>query len=92
MNRGFSAPVIISIERSPKDLATLMAKDPDSFVRWDAAQELAIVVLIGEIEGNRNSDALDEYLRSIDSILSNTDGDPAATAQLITLPSEAVLV
>ena len=91
LNRGFSAPVIISIERSPKDLATLMAKDPDSFVRWDAAQELAIVVLIGEIEGNRNSDALDEYLRSIDSILSNTDGDPAATAQLITLPSEAVL-
>ena len=38
--QGFSAPVQLEFERSPGELALLLAHDPDPFSRWDAAQQL----------------------------------------------------
>ena len=38
--REFSAPVQLELQRSEADLALLLRSDPDSFSRWDAAQQL----------------------------------------------------
>ena len=38
--RGFSAPVKVSHERNPEELAFLVQHDTDGFVRWDAMQTL----------------------------------------------------
>ena len=40
--RGFSAPVKVSHERNPEELAFLVQHDTDGFVRWDAMQTLWI--------------------------------------------------
>ena len=40
--RKFSAPVKVLWDRSDDELAFLMANDPDSFSRWEAAQTLTI--------------------------------------------------
>lgn len=39
-NRGFSAPVAVTIERTEDDLLHLFAHDTDGLSRWDAGQEL----------------------------------------------------
>ena len=36
--RGFSAPVRFEMDRTPDELAFLMAHDTDAFNRWEAAQ------------------------------------------------------
>src|SRR5690606_34185826 len=43
--RGFSAPVKLQMDYSREDLQFLMAHDTDGFTRWNAAQQLGVVVL-----------------------------------------------
>jgi aminopeptidase N len=45
LNRGFSAPVIVSAAASRADLAFLAGHDDDPFARWEAMQRLALDVL-----------------------------------------------
>src|SRR3546814_11671934 len=40
VNRGFSAPVVMDVERGDGDLETLAASDSDPFARYAAIQEL----------------------------------------------------
>ena len=91
LNRGFSAPVIVNIDRKPQDLGAIMATDTDPFARWDASQELVLRILMGEIKGRTDDDALSEYFRAMSLVISRAEFDPAAAAQILSLPSETVL-
>jgi aminopeptidase N len=44
--RGYSAPVILEMERSREELAFQMGRDGDPFQRWDAGQRLASILLL----------------------------------------------
>ena len=93
--RGFSAPVKIEADYSDTDLAFLMAKDTDSFNRWDAAQELylrEIDRLLGDAQKGEPSETSAEVsphvLEAFDLALDAAPGDQALAARILTLPDE----
>ena len=89
INRGFSAPVTISAERSHDALAFLSAHDDDPFSRYEAMQQLMINVLLDAIAGA----ALDSapVIEAISNTISDPSLDRAFIAEAIKLPSEAYL-
>ena len=91
--RGFSAPVKTITDLSETDLLTLLAFDPDSFNRWQAAQTLATRHLIRSTEqvktGAPAEAASPDLIAAFRAVLDDPKGDPAFVAQVLTLPSEA---
>ncbi|WP_414471672.1 aminopeptidase N [Microvirga sp. M2] len=89
--RGFSAPVKVSLELSSDDLLVLLRHDTDAFNRWQAAQTVAMRILValstGVSVGDEDMEALSSAIRSF----TETDAlnDPAFAALVLTLPSEA---
>lgn len=81
--RGFSAPVRLEFEQSREDLVALIGFDNDPFVRWDASQRLAFEA-IDEGTGVLAQDYVDALRRVL-----NGSSEPAMTAQLLALPTEA---
>jgi len=92
--RGFSAPVSIDAGLSDAELALLMARDTDSFSRWDAAQTLG-VRLVRKLASDRANGTpmavAEEFMEAVRHILSGAAPDGLARAQLLTLPDEPVL-
>ncbi len=90
--RGFSAPVRVRSDLDEDDRLTLLAHDPDGFNRWEAAQATVTRHLLralgrdGEPAGSLPDAAL---LAALRSALAGAEADPAFTAQVLTLPSEA---
>jgi aminopeptidase N len=84
--RGFSAPVKLDAGHSDAELAFLMAHDTDSFNRWDAAQDLALRVIVQLLEGQDTS-AAQPFLDAVGDIL-RSDLDPGLRAETLRLPSE----
>ncbi len=91
LNRGFSSPVIIEMERTPSELGLLIAKDTDPFVRWDSAQVLAGQILHKKMRGETYEYLIEHYLQSIGMVLNETNVNYAESALLLSLPSEAIL-
>ncbi|NQX88010.1 MAG: aminopeptidase N [Halioglobus sp.] len=92
--RGFSAPVRLRYHYSRDDLCALMRGDSDGFVRWDAAQSLAIEVLteMGQQVVSGESVDIDARLTSAWVDLLNDDSlDAAMVAEMLRLPSEEYL-
>ncbi len=89
--RGFSAPVKLDFPFQKNDLLFLLAKDNDSFARWEAGQTLALETL-QELIGQHASQkpfALDsDYLETLGRVASDESVDPAFRAQLLNLPDE----
>ncbi|NBS25811.1 MAG: aminopeptidase N [Gammaproteobacteria bacterium] len=90
--RGFSAPVKLHYPYSRDELMLMMQHENDGFARWEAAQQLALLVL-GDLQSGRNE--VDERLVSaFTSVLSaalDDSQDKAMLANLLILPSEAYL-
>lgn len=92
--RGFSAPVRLKMDRSDEDLAVLLAHDPDPFCRWEAGQELASRVILGQLDAVASGTAphlpthLTEALRGV---LQAEVADLALVAYALALPAEAAL-
>jgi aminopeptidase N len=89
--RGFSAPVAIRYDASESDLVTLVAKDSDSFNRWQAAQTFATRLLLRSVErvrGGGEPFASVEFIGALGTLVATSD-DPAFVAEAVTLPSEA---
>jgi aminopeptidase N len=84
INRGFSAPVAISVERRPGELEALATSDDDPFARYEALQELAFRVLVDGGEPDALVEAIGATLRS-------NALDPAFKGEALTLPSEAMV-
>jgi aminopeptidase N len=89
--RGFSAPVRLDYAASEADLITLIAHDGDSFNRWQAAQSYATHLLLRSVEAVRaGGEARGDqgFIGALAAVI-REGVDPAFTAQMIALPSEA---
>ena len=92
--RGYSAPVNLSFERSPRDLAFLMAHDTDTFVRWDAGQTLfgdAILALAADAAACRDLSLGVHLVEAFRAVLVDPELDGSMRALMLVLPSETVL-
>jgi aminopeptidase N len=92
--RNWSAPVKLNYDYSREQLMFLMAHDTDGFNRWEAAQQLGILVLKDQVTAFQNSEtlALDTHLlEALRAILNNDSLDPALAARTLILPSSTYL-
>ncbi|KMO18680.1 aminopeptidase N [Methylobacterium indicum] len=97
--RGFSAPVKVEHALTRDERLTLLAHDGDAFNRWQAAQSLAMEVLVGRaradapLAGEAGPDgasltaALATFLDG-EAAAGGTLADPAFAALVLTLPGE----
>ena len=83
LNRGFSAPIKLHVEGS--DNIFLMQHDTDGFVRYEAAQEEAVAVMMH----SRNSGA---FVDAFGVILCDERIDLLFKAELLELPSLGLLM
>jgi len=92
--RGFSAPVKLAFDYSRDDLTFLMSRDSDGFVRWDAAQQLGVLILndmIAAIHAGNDVEVDPRLLDAYRAILADKALDKAMVALILNLPSEAYL-
>ncbi len=92
--RGFSAPVELIIERSPEELAFLLAHDSDAFHRWEAGQVLFGDELLELTRRAQRGEALELAESSIEAmrkVLLDRELDGALKANMLALPSSLVL-
>ena len=92
--RGFSAPVKLEYDYSREDLAFIMSRDSDGFCRWDACQQLAVVVIqeLAAAHCQRGVLSVDQrLLEAFRSLLLDESLDPAMVALMLNLPSENYL-
>ncbi len=89
INRGFSAPIIIQVERRPGELERLALSDSDPFARFEAMQELMMRALIRGARGETGDGAA--VIEAIGATLRSNALDPAFKAEAIILPSEAAI-
>ncbi len=87
LNRGFSAPVQISVNHSAADQLFLMAHDRDSFNRWEAGQTRGRTLILDAMAGAPAG--LDGYADALGRILDDAGLDNAFKALMLGLPSEA---
>ena len=91
--RGFSAPVRLA--PPPRErLAFLFAHDPDPFARWEAGQQLAMVLLLEMVAAVQRGEApvLDPaFITAVDRTLADRRLDRALIAEALVLPSEDYL-
>jgi len=93
--RGFSAPVILKMERSLEELAFLLRYDTDTFNRWEAGQQLAVQVIFRLVDDLQNAKPLQldaviiEAYRSL--LAENHTQDLSYQAMLLALPEESYL-
>ena len=91
LNRGFSAPIKLAVERTSDDLRFLAAHDTDLFNRWQALQTLATGVLIDNVTRRHDSGAHRNkgLIEALAPVLAQQTLEPAFAALALTLPSEA---
>ena len=88
--RGFSAPVKLSGQ--PRSQLLLLAQhDRDSFVRWDATQQVAMAVILAHVTGEDAGDALGGLAGGLAAALRALT-DPALVAELLALPATSVVM
>jgi aminopeptidase N len=88
--RDFSAPVKLHYHYTPAELALLMQHDPDAYVRWQAAQQLAETALLENVRQHAQGRPmeLDVHLAAaFRSLLQDQQTDPALLAEAILLPA-----
>jgi aminopeptidase N len=92
LNRGFSAPVKLSLPFEPGDLRFLAAHDSDPFNRWQAVQTLAMILLKANVAALRSSAPVredDGLMAALGAILNDAKLEPAFIALTLAPPSEA---
>jgi aminopeptidase N len=92
--RGFSAPVVLKMDRSMEELAFLLSHDPDTFNRWEAAQELAgkvIFGLIADIQQGRPLQVNPLLVQAYQNVIQESWGDLSYFSLLLKLPDESYL-
>jgi aminopeptidase N len=92
LNRGFSAPIKLTVPIEADALRFLAAHDRDPFNRWQAVQTLAMTLLKSNVAIVRSGGAprLDQGLMdALGAILKDTALEPAFIALTLSPPSEA---
>lgn len=93
--RNFSAPVIVSYERSAAELALLAQHDTDPYARWEATQQVASAQLLTLVDKYSTGHALQidpEFIQTWQALQSDKQLSPAYQARLLTLPTERELL
>jgi aminopeptidase N len=86
INRGFSAPVRVAVEREAGDLEALAASDSDPFARYEALQELMTRAIVAGAEGG--AVPLAPVVEAVRGTLSSSALDSAFKAEAVLPPSE----
>ena len=89
LNRGFSAPVQVTINNSPADQLFLMGNDRDSFNRWEAGQTRGRELILGLLNGSGQPQDIEAYAAAVERILGDAALDDAFKALMLNLPAEA---
>ncbi|HTC03407.1 MAG TPA: aminopeptidase N [Xanthobacteraceae bacterium] len=92
INRGFSAPVKLSLPIEAGDLRFLAAHDSDPFNRWQAVQTLAMSLLTANVAAVRNGATVrddDGLMDALGALLANDKLEPAFIAFNLVPPSDA---
>jgi len=92
INRGFSAPIKLSLPIEAEDLRFLAAHDSDPFNRWQAVQTLAMSLLTSNVAALRNGATArddDGLMAALGAILTNDKIEPAFIALNLVPPSDA---
>ncbi len=92
LNRGFCAPIKLSLPVEPGDLRFLAAHDSDSFNRWQAVQTLAMSLLTGNVAALRQNKAPrtdDGLIAALSANLANQKLEPAFIALTLNPPSDS---
>lgn len=92
--RGFSAPVLLKMQRSLDELAFLLRHDSDPFNRWEAGQQLACQVIFQLIEDIQQQRPLSLPVVMLDAfrdLLADSGDDLSYAALLLSLPEESYL-
>jgi len=90
INRGFTAPIIVEMERDAGELAWLAAHDDDPFARYEALQQLMVDALVSRIATGDTTQG-EALVAAVANTLDGATGDPAFVAEAVSLPSEAFL-
>jgi aminopeptidase N len=92
LNRGFSAPIKLSLPMEADDLRFLAAHDVDSFNRWQAVQTLGMTLLtanVAAIRAGAPTRSDDGLMAALGAVLNDTKLEPAFVALTLSPPSEA---
>ncbi|HET9810133.1 MAG TPA: aminopeptidase N [Sphingomicrobium sp.] len=89
INRGFSAPVVMNVQRKAGELEKLAASDTDPFARYEAIQELMMRWLVEEAEGGSPDSSA--VVRAVGNSLRSNALDAAFKAEAILLPTESMI-
>jgi aminopeptidase N len=89
--RGFSAPVKVALDLGDEELLTLLRHDSDAFNRWEAAQTVAMRLLVRLARSaNAGLEAADSLAAALLAFLDReAERDPAFAALMLALPSES---
>jgi aminopeptidase N len=92
LNRGFSAPIKLTLPVEPDDLRFLAAHDSDPFNRWQAVQTLAMILLKANVtllRGGGLAREDDGLMAALGATLNDAKLEPAYIALTLSPPSEA---
>jgi aminopeptidase N len=89
INRDFSAPVLLDIDRGDGELERLAASDPNPFARYEAGQELMLRALIAGARGETVDPA--PVIEAMRGTLRSNELDVAFKGEALTMPSEALI-
>lgn len=93
--RDFSAPVQLQTTYTTEQLTNLMLHDIDPFNRWEAAQRLALSVLLPSIQNSLSAEVIAErqaqLIQAFGQILQDPQLDNAFKELMLNLPSYAYL-
>ncbi len=95
INRGFSAPIVIKHKISTKDQLLLMTHDTDSFNRWEAAQTIALDLILDRYRTIGSAgwdDRVTTYATAVVHVLENSHLEDAYKAKLLEFPDYEVLM
>lgn len=93
--REFSAPVRLRSSLSLSHWGVLLAHDTDPFNQWEAAQQMALGILLPAITGQHSHEQTQaltkEFVIALAAVLRNPTLDPAFKELVLTLPGQAYL-
>ncbi len=83
INRDFSAPILLDVERQPGELERLAEVDPNPFARYEALQELMYRALIAGARGEAVDPA--PVIAAMRGTLRSNALDPAFKGEALSL-------
>ena len=89
LNRGFSAPVNLTLNNSPDDQLFLMGHDSDSFNRWEASQTRGRALILSALNHTSSPTDFDKFSAALKTILGDVKADDAFKALMLGLPTES---